>query len=191
MVSLTKSFEPKIFEKAHWPGSWSPDGLGFFYGRGGPIGYLDITTGEHHQMVAKSGHMNYRPQISPDGRWLAFQADVLFITPVNYNEPVEEDDWIRLPGIEWGIPRWSPDGQFLYVAALLDGFVCIYAQRWNSDTGEPVGEPVSICHFHESWGSMTNVPRHRLGIAVAANRIAFTLAEETSNRWSGDLKEQY
>ena len=102
-----------------------------------------------------------------------------------------EKDWIALTDRANSVvaaPRWSPDGNLIYLVSMLDAFRCIWAQRLNPATKRPEGSPIPIYHSHGSRRSLLNVGLNLLEISVARDKIAFPLGEVTGNLWTTTLE---
>jgi len=74
---------------------------------------------------------------------------------------------------------WSPDGRLLYSLLGLDGFRCLYAQRFDPDR-RTVGETFAVHHFHDPrrlWGSspMSN--------AIVEHGFVFDQMETAGSIW--------
>jgi len=103
------------------PFSWSKDGKIMVTSETGPdfknfnIGMLSIEGSRPYTLLLKENYNEVQPQLSPDGRWLAYCTDELG----------KEQIYVRpFPNVyagKWQVsteggnsPRWSPDGKELY-----------------------------------------------------------------------------
>ena len=43
---------------------------------------------------------------------------------------------------------WSPDGRLVYLLLDRDGFRCLWAQRLDAATKQPLGTPFAVQHWH-------------------------------------------
>jgi hypothetical protein len=104
------------------PGSWLPGDRAFtFQAAGRPTTLADIgvvTLGDSiPRWLAATEFRERQPQVSPDGRWLAYSSDrtgrfELYVQPM-----AAEGPRIQV-SIEGGVaPRWAPDGKVLYYVA--------------------------------------------------------------------------
>jgi hypothetical protein len=50
-------------------------------------------------------------------------------------------------------------------------------------TRKPVGPPLAIQHFHSTGLSIMHMGLDRLGLSVAADKLAFNLLEVKGNLW--------
>jgi dipeptidyl aminopeptidase/acylaminoacyl peptidase len=142
-------------------------------------------------MVEKPGMFLFAPDLSPDGRWVVFQArtaletdvEQLYAAPVEENVPVAPSQWIPLTDSRHydGNPQWSRDGKMVYFTSDRDGsgYTCLWALRFDPVTKAPVGEPFVVRHFH-------GTPRHYdlyPSFAVGPDRIVISLDQVRSDLW--------
>ena len=147
---------------------------------------IDVVEGTEADLVRHPTSTVGRADISPDGRWLAFNSQrQTWIVPVRPGNPPGENEWIliRKATTEDSAERacgWSPDGRLLYLLLERDGFRDLYAQRIDQARGTPVGEPFIVQHLHDPtrrWGSTP------FGNAIASNAFVFSQVEMTGNIW--------
>jgi Tol biopolymer transport system component len=103
--------------------TWSPDGkrLAFFDGSVGGIRVLDITTSE--EMVLPSW-MGLVGAFSPDGQSMFFndvrlageQVEAVLYLARFANQAIETPFGENAPGTDYGVPAWSPQGDWLAVS---------------------------------------------------------------------------
>jgi eukaryotic-like serine/threonine-protein kinase len=147
---------------------------------------IDVMEGTEADLVRHPTFNIGRADISPDGRWLAFNSQrQTWIVPVRPGNLPEEDEWIliRKATTQDSAERpcgWSPDGRLLYLLLERDGFRDLYAQRIDQARGTPVGEPFIVQHLHDPtrrWGSTP------FGNAIVSNAFVFTQVEMTGSIW--------
>jgi serine/threonine protein kinase len=129
-------------------------------------------------------------KFSPDGRWFGFMdagssGKHAYIAPAS-GQPVPESAWIAV--MDGETQGWSPDGNLLYATSWRDGHACIWAQRLQPVTKQPVGEPFAVFHFHSARRSFSNQIERTLG--VGTNKLVFSMGERAGNIWVADWKEQ-
>jgi eukaryotic-like serine/threonine-protein kinase len=121
------------------------------------VGVLHLPTGKKVELIRHPTHSLYRPRFSPDDRYIAFLAQTgqgrsrIYPVPFEGMERLDRTQWIPITRGEVSDdrPRWSPDSN--------DGFMCIWAQRLQPDTKQPVGEPFSVHNFDTSRRSLASV----------------------------------
>jgi len=121
-----------------YPISWSPDGrtlafVGFPEGNG-DIGLFTLGDSVPLWRVASEFEERH-PQISPDGRWLAYSSDRSGDREV-YVEAINGDGGRVQVSTNGGhSPRWAPDGAYLYYAGGPSSFEPIIAAAFTTEGG--------------------------------------------------------
>ena len=114
-------------------------------------------------------------QLSPDGRWLAFQAvrdadggSSLWVAPRSGGERR------RMGSGDWDdVPRWSPDGRILFFLPRRAGFFNVWGIPFDPQSGQSRGEPFQVTRFERpsrvipGWFSFHGVSRDRLVLGLA------------------------
>jgi hypothetical protein len=130
-----------------------------------------------------------RPLVSPDERWILVESDGFRLAPFRPGRPPGRDEWIDLGVPDAGQDRyagWSPDSTLAYLLLERDGYRCLYAQRIDSETGQPVGAYFAVHHFHEArllWGSTAT------SSAVVEGLFVANMSEVSGNVWMTTLVE--
>ncbi len=165
---------------------------------GSRIDRVDPVTGKKAILVATPGEYLTAPDLSPDGRWVAFQArDIdsryvqqLFVAPLDGPIPIEPARWVTITGRDHfdAQAKWSPDGKALYFTSTRDGSNCLWAVRLDDTTKKPIGEPYAVRHFHASprQFSWAVWPIFSLG----PDRIAINLEQVQSDLWMMHLPDE-
>jgi Tol biopolymer transport system component len=119
-----------------WPASLSRDGNTLFFGQvitgttsgGYNIGMLSMEGDRTPKLLLHENYGEFNPQISPDGRWLAYQS--------NESGPDQPEVYVRpFPDVESGgkwqvstsggrYPLWSPNGRTVFYVGP-DGFMAV------------------------------------------------------------------
>ncbi len=92
-------------------------------------------------------------------------------------------DWISVtePGTWVNKPRWSPNGNLLYYISDRDGFTCVWVNRLNPMTKQPVGAPKALMHFHASSSSLDTA--YGLELSVADDKLVLDIGDSSGNIW--------
>ena len=157
------------------------------------INRIDAVSGRKTVLLEKS--LLYAPDLSPDGRWVAFQAraaladrrEQLFLAPMSDGAPVEPERWVAITELKYfdANPMFSRDGKILYFNSDRDGFTCLWAVRLDPATKKPVADPFPVKHFHGS-------PRHYSWypvFSVGPDRIIISLEQVQSDLWMTKLPD--
>ena len=129
--------------------------------------------------------------VSADGQWIAFHAkrpgadgQQVFVAPLRASG-VGPDEWIPLTSGEFedDKPRWSAEGAAVYLTSVRDGFRCVWVAQVDPVTKRPLGDVRPFRHFHQARLSMMYPALGRFDLAVARDKIIFTLVERTANLW--------
>jgi Tol biopolymer transport system component len=177
-----------------WNVSHDATNLLYWYSTAKPvvsIGLFHLPTGQKMELIRHPSYSLYQPQFSPDDRFIAFLAQTgqgrsrIYVTRFRGMERLDPSEWIAVTGGELSDdkPRWSPDGNLMYLTSNRDGFMCIWAQRLNHETKHPVGTAFAVHHFHTSRRSLANVGLGPLETSVGRNALVFNLGEVTGNVW--------
>jgi eukaryotic-like serine/threonine-protein kinase len=157
------------------------------------INRIDAVSGRKTVLLEKN--LLYAPDLSPDGRWVAFQSraaladrrEQLFLAPMSDDGPVEPERWIAITELKYfdANPLFSRDGKILYFNSDRDGFTCLWAVRLDPSSKKPVADPYPVKHFHGS-------PRHYSWypvFGVGPDRIIISLEQVQSDLWMTQLPD--
>jgi eukaryotic-like serine/threonine-protein kinase len=175
---------------------WSPHGDQILYVTAhdpSGVGLLTIGASHNDGWLRHPGYGIYSPRLSPDGRWITFNARTdrlaparVVIAEVQGSVVAGERDWIVV-STDGDAPAWSPQGSLLYFWSDRDGSPCLWAQPLDRGTKRPIGSALNIQHFHTRGLSWKNLYLGAPGLAVARNKVVFNLGEHTGNIWMTDL----
>lgn len=152
------------------------------------VSLLDVVTQRRTALLEHAKYRLWNPRFSPDDRWVSFNATEpgrsrIFVAPVRDPGAVPEQEWITIADTGWDDkPRWSPDGNTLYLVSERDGFRCLWAQRLDAQK-RPLGEAIAVFHAHQTQRSLSNVGPGDLQISVARDKIVFNMNERRGNLW--------
>jgi Tol biopolymer transport system component/predicted Ser/Thr protein kinase len=159
------------------------------------IGLLSLPTGKKTELIDHPEYSLYQPHFSPDQRWIVFLAKTgqdrtrIYVTPFRGEARQELSAWIPITSGDAldDKPRWSPNGNLMYLVSERDGFRCLWAQRLDPQTKRPIGDAFAVRHFHTSRRSLMNVGFGPLETSVARAAIVFNLGEITGNLWRASM----
>ena len=185
-VSAPSGAPEKLCEGCLRATGWSRDEKTLLVFGGDPyqINLLDIASHQQTPLLKHSSYHVIYGRFSPDNRWVSFTVRTepnrgrIAIAPVDGPKPVPESAWITIAPSEaqdWA--NWSPDGKTLYFTSRKDGHSCLWGQRLDASSHQPVGEAFAVQHFHG------RVSYRQLGWSAAGGRIALVLVEDTGNIW--------
>ena len=187
LVPFRGGIPEKLCDDCGRPMDWSPDVKRITYWHGTPIRYstIDVATREKKLLVQHPKYEIHTARYSRDGRWITFRTGLgpsgltVYVALLRDGAATAEEQWIRIAdnaAHSW----WSPDGKLVYFISERDGFACIYAQRLDSATKQPVGEPFGVQHFHDARRSIL---RGEFGNPNRSPRLVFSLVELKGNIW--------
>jgi Tol biopolymer transport system component len=178
---------------------WSTDGKYILVregngAAGNGVARLEIANGKLTGLYHHPKFPLWQAQVSPDSKWVAFQANQdpthksIHVAP--FREGVPPEQWITVVPADSDNekPRWSPDGGLLYFTSTRDGFSCIWAQRLNPANMQPMAEPFLVMHAHSAARSLSNVGLYPLEISVAPDRLVYVMGERKGNIWMTTLR---
>jgi serine/threonine protein kinase len=186
------SVPEKVCEDCGEPVDWSPDGSQIIYISGQPKAVGSFRAVKGKARIAQSARYDIdQAQFAPDGAWISVVVHIdanrtrVFAIPICDGPAVSESQWIPITdGASWDDrPRWSPLGNVIYFISKRDGFECIWKQALDPASRRPVGPPLAVHHFHSTGLSMMHMGLDRLGLSVAADKLAFNLLELRGNVW--------
>ena len=153
---------------------------------------LDTRDGSQRSLLSAATRKVSNPRISPDGRWLAFDAvqpggsPEVAIAPLGHSTPVQEPEWIviREPASH---PFWSRDGRLLYYLATFPNIDIrgrVLARGFDPSTGHITSDTTEVL----TLGEMI-VPAMVTGTApiVAPDQIIFVLGDFRGDVWIRDV----
>jgi Tol biopolymer transport system component len=138
------------------------------------------------KIISDPSYALYQPQLSPDGRWIVFEAvpNSLNMESTLYVRSVSGGPWTRITdGRHWDDkPRWSPDGRTLYYVSGPGGFFNVWGIRFDPAAGKPVGQPFQVSKFD---GARLMIPRWipPVGLSLTQDKLVMTMAEESGSIW--------
>ena len=162
------------------------------------IDRIEVASGRKTILAEKPGTFLFAPDLSPDGRWIVFQArpalvsdfEQLFVAPAGESALVAPSRWIALTDLQHfdAQPQWSRDGQKVYFTSNRDGSgsICLWALRLDPVTKRPLGPPFAVRHFHGTPRPHTLYPVFSIG----SDRMVISLDQVQGDLWMMHLPEE-
>ena len=151
---------------------------------------IDTETGQQRDILTSAERSITNARLSPDGRWVAFEAALpgepatVFVAAVREG-PIVESDWVVVDRFA-SHPFWSADGTMLYY--MPTGTIpmvrsAVRGRRFGSETG-PFGESMTIYQLSELL-----MPAYLPGTAPIAtpHQIILVLGDFRGDVWLMDL----
>jgi Tol biopolymer transport system component len=175
----------KVCEDCGEANAWSPDGRLLVGNRlEGQSWAVDVTARRKRELVV-TREWSAPFSVSPDNRWLAFSAaGRTNVAALTGEAPIVESTWI--PVMSGGKAQWSPDGNVLFMNSTRDGFDCLWAQRLDAATKQPIGTPIAIFHAHSA---RLPIPNGYDYFSVGRDRLLFNLDEHTADIWLAEWND--
>jgi Tol biopolymer transport system component len=154
------------------------------------IAVIDTETAAQRELITSPEHSITNARVSPDGRWIAFEASPpgesasVFVARMR-EHPIPESDWMVVDRFA-SHPFWSATGTVLYYTPT--GTIplvrsAVRGRRFAPD-GRALGEPITVYSSSE-----TLIPAYLPGTApiATADQIIFVLGDFRGDVWLMDL----
>ena len=162
---------------------------------------INLQTGKQEAFLVDPEKPLFHAFFSWDGRWVVFKrlntlqlrypTAQIFIAPVRQDVAGERSEWIEVTDGRYADdkPQFSPDGNIVYFTSTRDGYLCIWAQRLNTVTKRPVGQPFAYEHFHNASGLSAPMYQPWLSdLSVAREKTVINLPQVQVDMWVADMK---
>ena len=171
---------------------WSPDGawlLAALQERAGGRYQLALVRADGRsdevRTIATDAHSNlWKARFSSDGQWVAYVGltgpgvSAIHAVPVMGGAPVKITDG----DVYDDRPRWSPDGRLVYFLSTRNGFLNMWAKRFDPVGRRAVGDPFAVTGF-DSPARMIPPRMVQLGVAMSRDRVILPIREASGNIW--------
>jgi Tol biopolymer transport system component len=147
-----------------------------------------VVTSSHSQGVYQG---IYEFRMSPDGRWIAFEAVTGGIGPGGGTNaaiwvvPVSGGAWIRITdGQFWDDkPNWAPDGKTILYISSRTGFLNVWGTRFDPEQGQPRGEPFQVTSF-DNPKLMVADDLDWQAMSLSADRLVLSMKQASGSIWA-------
>ena len=156
------------------------------------IALIDTETGDQHELLESAERSISNPRLSPDRRWIAFDASRpgepagVFVSPFRA-QPIPESEWVAVDRSA-SHPFWSADGRLLYYTPTSTNpsvRSAVRARHFASASGVVEGEPIAVYASTEML-----MPAYLSGTAPIAtpDQIILVLGDFRGDVWLMDLE---
>jgi Tol biopolymer transport system component/DNA-binding winged helix-turn-helix (wHTH) protein len=194
MVWSSQSHQEEPLGSTLMPWDWSADGKWLLADTRQEFWLVPVAAAPHAETAAQRiishdpAYQIYQPHISPNGRWIVFEAVANSTSPspksTLYIVPRSGGPWTRITDSkQWDDkPRWSPDGRTIYFVSRRSGFFNVWGVHFDPSAGKTVGQEFQVSKF-ESPRLM--VPRWipPVGLSLTQDKLVLTMAEESGSIW--------
>jgi Tol biopolymer transport system component len=157
------------------------------------IALVDTETGDQHELLESAERSVSNPRLSPDRRWIAFDASrpgepaSVCVSPFR-EQPISESEWVVVDRSA-SHPFWSADGRLLYYTPTGTNPLvrsAVRARRFASASGLVEGEPLAVYASTEMV-----MPAYLPGTAPIAtpDQIILVLGDFRGDVWLMDLDQ--
>jgi Tol biopolymer transport system component len=149
---------------------------------------VDMRDGAERPLLSAPTRKVSNPRLSPDGRWLAFDATTpgglptVAVAPLSRNAPVQESEWI-LVCASASHPFWSRDGRRLYYLPTfpnVDIRSRVFARAFDPSTGQVANEATEVLTLREM---IVPAMMNHTAPVVAPDQIVFVLGDFRGDVW--------
>jgi Tol biopolymer transport system component len=153
---------------------------------------VEMHDGAERPLLSAATRKVSNPRISPDGRWLAFDATspgglpTVAIAPFRRDPPMQESEWI-LVSESASHPFWSRDGYRLYYLPTfpnIDIRSRVFARSFDPSTGRVANEAAEVLTLREM---IVPAMLHHTAPVVAPDQIVFVLGDFRGDVWIRDV----
>jgi Tol biopolymer transport system component len=153
---------------------------------------VEMRDGAQRPLLSSATRKVSNPRVSPDGRWLTFDATTpgglpaVVVAPLRLETPLQESEWL-LVSESASHPFWSRDGCRLYYLPTFpntDIRSRVFARGFDTSTGRVINEATEILTLREMI-----VPAMMTGTVpvVAPDQIVFVLGDYRGDVWIRDV----
>ncbi|MGE5837920.1 MAG: hypothetical protein ACM4AI_25835 [Acidobacteriota bacterium] len=154
---------------------------------------VDTTDGSQRDLLGSADRSLSNPRVSPDGRWLAFDATTpgrppsVIVAPLSLTSAPAETEWIVVEE-RASHPFWSRDGRLLYYLTTTPTVELrgqVRARPMAKESGAPEGDAFTVLTLRETLA--TTVVTGTAPIA-APDQILLVLGDFRGDIWMMELE---
>jgi Tol biopolymer transport system component len=156
------------------------------------VALIETDTATQCELLSSGERSVSNPRLSPDRRWIAFDASppggspCVFVAPFQL-APIPESVWreVDRPASH---PFWSADGRLLYYTPITTNPTvrsAVRARRFDATSGDLGGEPIAVYRNTEML-----MPAYLAGTSpiATAHEILLVLGDFRGDVWLMDLR---
>jgi serine/threonine protein kinase len=180
------------------PTGWFDGNRAVFCREGVPsrIEMVDVATAATTTVLTKKDYSLGEATWSPTSQYLLFTATRDGVTkqifavrfPQSAQMPVGA--WIPVTAktefSDW--PRWSGDGKTIFYVSRRDSFSCLWANRFDPESGHVIGTPFPVFHYHNPRFSPSVVAESSFNLSGSRDQIYLNIGEINTSVWVGRMK---
>ena len=176
------------------PFDWSADGTQILHTCPEPkappslcVSPRDATsTANTRTVVADPDHAIYQGRFSPDGKWIAFNAQSFKNVGTSLLGVVsaESGKWIALTDASLWVdkPRWGSDGRTIYfISNRRGGFFDVWGLPFDPERGRAAGEEFRVTHTEDPGRTIAGTAIAELG--VSSTWLVVPIVESKGSVW--------
>jgi len=157
---------------------------------------VDVATAATTTVLTKKDYSLGEATWSPTSQYLLFTATRDGVTkqifavrfPQSAQMPVGA--WIPVTAktefSDW--PRWSGDGKTIFYVSRRDSFSCLWANRFDPESGHVIGTPFPVFHYHNPRFSPSVVAESSFNLSGSGDQIYLNIGEINTSVWVGRMK---
>ncbi|MFL6388890.1 MAG: protein kinase domain-containing protein [Terriglobales bacterium] len=186
LVDIQSHIIRKVCSKCGIVSSWLPDGRTVLTSKKDLIHAVDVSSGNFKRVLSGEGVLLDDPEISPDGKWLAFSAHRqgeerhVFVASVK-----NIGHWFEIfPQGTWSDkPHWAQDGKSIFLYSDSDGFPCIWKISFRANKPAEEHRWEAVQHFHNTRISPIHISQPVRSFAINGKRVVAAIAENSASVW--------
>jgi Tol biopolymer transport system component len=164
-----------------------------FGGRRNSVALVDTATGKQVDLLASPQRAVGNPRLSPDRRWIVFEANawrnapMTFVARLNGMNAIAEAEWIPIDE-DAAMPFWSPDGRVIYyVTGTTVAGQTIRGRRFDASSGHIIGSSFEL--YSLDGAAVPAFLTSGAALIATPDQIVMTLADFRGDVWVRTLPD--